>query len=420
LKNKDPFDFEREILENGTEIFYQKGERDETEIRVLLKAGGARYDPIGKEGCAHMLEHLIAKKTHYFPDELAMSDFLLEHDLKWDAWTNRESIAIEGNSSSVETNSLFFLLEEFLKRSQLDEELLEKEKEIVISEMKPYQKIKNWVEVELETKRVLYGNHPFSRIVRPSGTLWTVNSLNVDDLVSHRKKFFVAPNLVILIISSLSLEKLKMEIQEHLTLPEGKVEYPKPPKDFPRPAKNLLSYSISEIMGTKEKHWEMGESVEFYTVLPTPEVSWKWEIVSLVLGEILRRKLRYCMSAIYSLSISATPGRDITELKIEIANISSNKTQNVIDTVKETILHFGEEKRFFEFLKRNKLRRLRNYQSLPWKIADEAIDDIILYDRPITVREEIEEIEKFDFEQAIDWVNRWLNEDRILIRIFTP
>jgi predicted Zn-dependent peptidase len=420
LKNKDPFDFERGILENGTEIFYQRGERDETEIRVLLKAGGARYDPVGKEGCAHMLEHLIAKKTDYFPDESAMSDFLLEHDLKWNAWTSQESIGMEGNSSTAETNSLFFLLGEFLKRSQLDEELLEKEKEIVISEMESYQKIKNWVEVELETKRILYGNHPLSRIIRPSGTLWTVNSLNVDDLMSHRKKFFVASNLVVLIISSLTLEKLKMKIQEHLTLPEGKVEYPKPPKDFPKPAKNLLSYSISEILKTEKKYQEIGEIVEFYSVVPTPEVSWKWEIVSLTLKEILRRKLRYCMSAIYSSSISATVGRDITELKIGIMNISSSKTQNVIDTVKEIIFRFREQKRLFELLKRNKLRRLRNYQALPSKIADEAINDIILYDRPRTIREEIEEIEKFDFEQAIDWINRWLNEDRILIRIFTP
>jgi hypothetical protein len=83
-------------------------------------------------------------------------------------------------------------------------------------------------------------------------------------------------------------------------------------------------------------------------------------------------------------------------------------------------LRFEEQKRFFDLLKRNKLRRLRNYQTLPWKIADEAIDNIILYDRPITIREEMEEIEKFDFEQAVDWVNRWLNEDRILTRIFTP
>jgi hypothetical protein len=211
-----------------------------------------------------------------------------------------------------------------------------------------------------------------------------------------------------------------MKVQEHLTLPEGRVEYPKPPEDFPKPAKNLLSYSISEITKTKEKYQEIGESVEFYAVVPTPEVSWKWEIVSLTLEEILRRKLRYCMSAIYSLSISATPGRDVTELKIEIANISSNKAQNVIDTVKEIILRFEEQKRFFDLLKRNKLRRLRNYQTLPWKIADEAIDNIILYDRPITIREEMEEIEKFDFEQAVDWVNRWLNEDRILTRIFTP
>jgi hypothetical protein len=37
---KDPFKFENEVLENGTEIFYQKTKRDETEVRLLLKAAG--------------------------------------------------------------------------------------------------------------------------------------------------------------------------------------------------------------------------------------------------------------------------------------------------------------------------------------------------------------------------------------------
>jgi predicted Zn-dependent peptidase len=222
LEMKDPFDFGNEVLENGTEIFYQKTERDETEVRLLLKAGGARYDPPAKEGCGHMLEHLIAKKTHSFPDELARDYFALEHDLEWEAFTNFESIYLKGDSSTAEISSLLFFLGEFLKRSQLTEELLEKEKEIVIREMGDEQKVKELSDVVLETRRALFGDHPFSRLIYAGGTLWTVNSLNIDDIIEHRRKFFLASNLTVIAISSLDLEKLKTEIQKYLALPRGK------------------------------------------------------------------------------------------------------------------------------------------------------------------------------------------------------
>jgi len=48
MQNKEPFSFSKIILENGTEIFYKRIKGKETHIRILLKAGGARYDPVGK------------------------------------------------------------------------------------------------------------------------------------------------------------------------------------------------------------------------------------------------------------------------------------------------------------------------------------------------------------------------------------
>jgi hypothetical protein len=56
------------------------------------------------------------------------------------------------------------------------------------------------------------------------------------------------------IISNLDFEALKSQIEENFSLPEGrKIKYPKSPKRFPKPSKNLLRYSLSEIIESKKK-----------------------------------------------------------------------------------------------------------------------------------------------------------------------
>jgi predicted Zn-dependent peptidase len=414
---RDPFAFEREVLDNGTEIFYQRG-GFETEIRLVSKAGGSRYDPIGKEGCAHLLEHLMAKRTSYFTDEKLMNEFILEHDLRMTAWTDLESIVIGGNSTKSEWKPLFFLLEEILKWSKLIEELLEKEKEIVISEMLPHYRMKEWIDVELETKRILYRNHPFSRIIRPSGTPSSVRSLSVEDLTAHRKRFFVASNLSVVIITNFRFEKAKKEVQKHFSLREGKVKYPRSPKNFPKPSKNLVEYSISEILKI-EKRPEIGETAEFFWVVPTTRLLGTGPILS-TLKEILMRSLRYETGLIYNVDVSVREGKDISEIKIVIPGIPVNKSQEVVKITQKEISGFSKQRNIFEMIRRNRLRRLHSYQKLPSVIADEVAKDIQIYNKPITIQERIENIERFDFRQACDWVENWLNEERVLVRIFTP
>ncbi|MCD6255143.1 MAG: insulinase family protein, partial [Deltaproteobacteria bacterium] len=98
MQNKEPFSFSKIILENGTEIFYKRIKGKETHIRILLKAGGARYDPVGKEGCAHLLEHLILKKTKNFPNEFLIQRYALENFLEFGASTGLESLILGGGS----------------------------------------------------------------------------------------------------------------------------------------------------------------------------------------------------------------------------------------------------------------------------------------------------------------------------------
>jgi uncharacterized UPF0160 family protein len=71
----------------------------------------------------------------------------------------------------------------------------------------------------------------------------------------------------------------------------------------------------------------------------------------------------------------------------------------------EILENFKEQKRFFEFLRRNKIKRLRNYQATALKIVEEATNDILIYDRPITIKEKIEKIEAFSFRKTVEWIN---------------
>jgi predicted Zn-dependent peptidase len=122
---------------------------------------------------------------------------------------------------------------------------------------------------------------------------------------------------------------------------------------------------------------------------------------------------------VYDVSVSEFEWRDVTELVIRIRNVPTGKGQEVGSIVQETISQFREEN-LFELLKKNTLRRLKNYQDLPSEIADRVTADVAIYDRPITLREKIEETESLDFKKAREWINQWLSKDRILTIVFTP
>jgi predicted Zn-dependent peptidase len=118
-----------------------------------------------------MKDLLLAKETPNF-NWLKIQDFVLEHDLKWTAWTGFEEIGLSGNSLSRESNSLFFMLGEFLTKPYFKTKLLEEEKKVVIQEMCPKAKLEKWIEIERETQETIFRTHPLARTtLHPIGTI---------------------------------------------------------------------------------------------------------------------------------------------------------------------------------------------------------------------------------------------------------
>jgi len=418
MQNKEPFSFSKIILENGTEIFYKRIKGKETHIRILLKAGGARYDPVGKEGCAHLLEHLILKKTKNFPNEFLIQRYALENFLEFGASTGLESLILGGGSiDNIE--SLLFILREFLIYHRLEKGLLEKEKVVITREMGIYQKIKALAHIKLEVKKALFHNHTFSRIINPAGTLWTLNSLSIEHLEGHKKKFFIAPNLSIIILTSIPLKEIVPKIERYLSLPKGeKIIYPKPLSDFPKPSKGLVSYSFSEVTGSKKME-EMGDRLELLAVIPKTEISPGWNIIRRSLKEILLSELRYRLSWSYDVSVMGFNYRDIYILDIK-TSVPANKGMEAKDLIFEKILNFKKEERIFNCFKKRRIYELENPIIFPAKIAEEACADVATYDVIFTLKEARQKIKDFSFKEATKLVEKWLNPNRFLVYILTP
>ena len=183
-----------------------------------------------------------------------------------------------------------------------------------------------------------------------------------------------------------------------------------------------------------EKQKKLGDKLEFDVVVPTSELIEDWEISSLsikgfsigddlvlsTIQDVIYRKLRFDMSMIYSMAIKLKTLRDISAIEFIFGNIPEGKGLKVKDVVYETIDNFSKEKKRFELIKKNILNRLNNYQALPSKIVKIATNHISWYDEPKRIQGGKEKIKNFTFEQAVDWVEQWLNRDRILVTLTTP
>jgi predicted Zn-dependent peptidase len=421
LKIKDPFYFEKIILNNGTEIYYRRTNTKETEIRLLFKAGGKRYEEIGKEGCAHLLEHCLFKRTARFPNELSLQKYVLRHFLDVNAVAENESICLMGHSYSRST-PLFILMGELLN-PRLEQKDIEEEKLVIAQEMDSYEIVEGLIKMRKETAQTLYRNHPYAKraieIGKRGGILQSLKLLTLEDLERYYKKYFIAQNLAFIVITNRKLKEIESNVEEFLNLPSGeRIEYPRPLKDFPDPKENLLIYSLSALTGSK-KIEEMGELVELFAVIPAMEAKIGWSIIRETLYRTLFQKLRIKKNLVYYIDVIDEDARDITTLKIG-TKVPFGKSEEIKELILNEINNFKKRKKLFELLKKKRIFTFKSLQPSVSTVIDSAKDEITLYDQVITLRDYIKEITDFSFEEATKLTERWLNPEHILVRILIP
>mgnify|MGYP000093776649 CR=1 FL=1 len=201
-------------LKNGIKIVTKElGDAKTANLTASFNAG-SKYAPKGKEGLAHLLEHLIMNGSPKYPDPLLVKRRLAEIGGWSNASTSREYakyvLKILGENFKEGLEILFGSITAPL----LTDENLEKEKRVIGEEINrsadsPQRRLAD------AFYAVIFSGHPFSVPVK--GTRETLEKITLEDAESFYQGFYSSRNLVLAAAGNLAHGELVKLAERNLS-----------------------------------------------------------------------------------------------------------------------------------------------------------------------------------------------------------
>jgi predicted Zn-dependent peptidase len=185
---------------------------------VAMFGGGSRLEDDRLAGVSHFIEHLFFKGTRRRPSSKDIADAIEGVGGFINASTDKELTAYWTRVPSEYTELGLDVLFDIVSNSKLDPGDIERERAVILEELKMYQdQPQDHVQNLLE--EMMWPGHPLGRDI--AGTQESVSRLTRDDILEYADAHYRLPNVVIGAAGSLD-EKVVLDlVRPRLTLPEG-------------------------------------------------------------------------------------------------------------------------------------------------------------------------------------------------------
>lgn len=172
---------------------------------------GSRFDPVGKEGLAHFFEHLMMIRTDKYPDRRSRIKALESKGISFNAFTTNElSYYYQTQLPDQLYDSLDFLIDG-LSNSQIDKSDVKREKAIILNEES--QNRSNPADYIWRLGRQgLWPDSDFGRDF--FGDQKTINNVSISDIIDFKDRYYVADNLVFVVVGSEPIGQIKKYIEK--------------------------------------------------------------------------------------------------------------------------------------------------------------------------------------------------------------
>lgn len=247
------------VLKNGLKVVFIEKEHAPIFAKMMMRAGSI-FDPIGKEGLAHLTEHLIASgsKTHTKEEFSGIIESIGGY---WNAITTEEFMSVDCEVSVPEhlTNMREYF-NQALSHIHVTEEILEKEKGIIFSE------------IDRARSRTEYESDIYISSVFANGTVWgrptlgtrdSVTSVTVKDVEDFFTTYCNVENMALVISGGCTLQDIQDVFSDIQFIHGQKHELPDDPEvlspgtkvthhqDIPQT--NVILGFLAPVIGTREE-----------------------------------------------------------------------------------------------------------------------------------------------------------------------
>ncbi len=207
---------EEATLKNGVPLLLlqKKGAPIHMEIKF---ASGSRFDPGGKEGLAHFVEHMITAGSKEFPSKDKLAVFIEQLGGIFGANTASDSITLRLEIAGKEDFAGAVLLaREMLTESLFQKKTVETERGAILKEIGDWASNPSKYVWELYSELFFQGTD----VGRSNlGNTDSVSSISKEDLYSYYQDMLTSGRAVIAICGDIELDQVVAELEDGLPIP---------------------------------------------------------------------------------------------------------------------------------------------------------------------------------------------------------
>jgi predicted Zn-dependent peptidase len=201
----------RETLANGLRLVTERMPHVRSvSVGVWLRRG-SRHEPISHAGIAHFVEHMLFKgTTSRTAEDIAQQVDSIGGQL--DAFTSKEYAGYYIKVLDEHLARALNLLADLVTRPTFDPDELEREKKVVLEEIKMVEDTPDDLVHELFAER-FWSGHPLGRPIL--GTPESVARLDRPTLLTYFREAYAASNFVVVAVGNLDHDRLRELVERH-------------------------------------------------------------------------------------------------------------------------------------------------------------------------------------------------------------
>lgn len=404
--------YQKTVLPNGVRIITEEIEHVRSVSVGLWVGAGSRDEKEGYEGISHFIEHMLFKGTkNRTARDLAESLEAVGGQLN--AFTTKECTCFYAKVLDEDMDLAMDVLNDMFFESLFDEVEIEKEKKVVIEEIKMYEDSPDEIIHDVFSEQV-WSDHPLGKPIL--GSEESIRDLNREKIMTFLGQHYAPDNLVIALAGKLKHE----EVLKKLTPIYGK---------FKRGGKRVLEGTPT---GHQVHKMITKDTEQMHLVLGVPGLGqddddiYPMHIVNSILGGGLSSRLfqeiREQRGLAYSVFSYHSTYVDSGMFAIYAGTTPSNSTE-VVECILAEVLDIKKNGITATELERTKAQ-IKGGLYLGLESASSHMSRLgkteLSYDRVVSPEEQVEKLESVTLEDIIRVINRLWKKDILSLVMIGP
>ena len=401
----------QKTYDNGLRLILEKNDRPITAVNIMFFVGSQNEEK-DEEGYAHFIEHMTFKSSENYSTDESMDKFaMLGAD--YNAYTSKTVTRFVFKCINENFEELFKVYSDLILRSKFNQDELDKERQVIVEEMKRSQDDPIEIMYEDAVNNFYYGNKYAHDAL---GTEENILSATKEKLLNFKNKFYRANNCVISVIGNISLEKLDEIVSRYFA-------------DYFNEKSEPYKVDFSQIEPNIKENYKIitrdDKQANVCIMLKAPnyasEQKYIADIYASILGNTqnskLFKRIREELGLVYNIYASCEVGARIGEIVIAFGTRPSN-VKKALAEIRKIINELAEEgitENELEYAKTWKKSITLYSEESSSRIADLNASMVHYHGKPLSAKERMEGYDKIKVQDVFDFAKQVANEKQFAV-----